>query len=162
MNFRVVTYFSLFLSLAAVTGSFAQKKKGYQEDLSRWRPVQTPTVIEQPLQESDRAIVTATKTVNIRVDSVLDSLDAFNRSKMFLDGFTVQIYSGQKKQEALEANKILVESGMDLKAQVEFIQPKFRVVVGKYYTRIAAHRDLYRLRRLFPNAIIVPEKVPAK
>lgn len=162
MNLRSTTYFTLIFIIASMGSILAQKKRGYQEDLSRWRPVQTPAVIEAPAAEPDRVMAPATKTVNVRVDSVLDSLDAFNRSKMFLDGFTVQIYSGQKKQEALEANKILVESGMDLKAQVEFIQPKFRVVVGKYYTRISAHRDLYRLRKLFPNAIIVPEKVPVK
>jgi hypothetical protein len=100
--------------------------------------------------------------VNTKVDEVLDSIDRFNATRLFVDGFTIQIYSGQKKQEALDVNKTLVESDLGLTADIQFVQPKFRVVVGKYYTRIEAHRDLSQLLKLFPNAITIPEKVPLK
>jgi hypothetical protein len=72
------------------------------------------------------------------------------------------VCSSDLKQEALDINKTLVESGIELTADIQFVQPKFRVVVGKYYTRLSAHRDLYKLRKLFPNSIIIPEKVPLR
>ena len=149
------------LILLASAPSVAQRKKQYSEDL---RPLRQ-TFSAPPKQEPRPAPVeriAATNTVNDKVNSVLDSLDRFNSTRMFTDGFTVQIYSGQKKQEALEVNKSLSESTLGLQADIQFVQPKFRVIVGKYYTRLEAHRDLYRLRKLFPDAIIIPEKVPVR
>ncbi len=140
----------------------AQRRKPYSEDLKPLRPVfSAPVEKATPAPKTvDRA--PAAFTVNEKVDAVLDSIDRFNSTRMFTDGFTVQIYSGQKKQEALEVNKTLAESTLGLTADIQFVQPKFRVIVGRYYTRLDAHRDLYRLRKLFPDAIIIPEKVPVK
>lgn len=138
-----------------------RKKPAYSEDLQKHRPVLPPVQKpDPPHQEKQKTPVQF--TVNEKVNSVLDSIDRFNATKKFIDGFTVQIYSGQKKQEALDINKALIDSGLKLTADIQFVQPKFRVVVGKYYTRLSAHRDLYNLRKLFPNAIIIPEKVPLK
>lgn len=139
----------------------AQKKRSYSEDLSKRRPVlAAPQKIAEPELEVKKS--PTQYTVNSKVDEVLDSIDRFNATRLFVDGFTIQIYSGQKKQEALDVNKALVDSDLKLTADIQFVQPKFRVVVGKYYTRIEAHRDLFHLLKLFPNAIIIPEKVPLK
>lgn len=142
--------------------AFGQRKKPYSEDLRTLRPVyQLPSEkIESAPKQVERT--PAVFTVNEKVNGVLDSIDRFNSTRMFTDGFTVQIYSGQKKQEALEVNKSLSESNLGLTADIQFVQPKFRVIVGRYYTRLEAHRDLYKLRKLFPDAIIIPEKVPVK
>jgi hypothetical protein len=139
----------------------AQKKKVYTEDLKYLRPQETATSVADsgPLKKQS---VTATHTVNDKVNSILDSLDNFSKSKRFTDGFTVQIYSGQKKQEAMDASNALGESDLGLVADIQFVQPKFRVIVGKYYNRLEAHRDLFRLRKIFPDAIIIPEKVPIR
>lgn len=140
----------------------AQRKKPYTEDLRSLRPTySSPSEkIEPAPKRAERT--PAVFTVNEKVNGVLDSIDRFNSTRMFTDGFTVQIYSGQKKQEALEVNKSLAESTLGLTADIQFVQPKFRVIVGRYYTRLEAHRDLYKLRKLFPDAIIIPEKVPVK
>ena len=152
----------LVLLFLGGTEALAQRKKAaYSEDLQKHRPeLSAPQKITAP--EPEKPKDPAKFTVNEKVDAVLDSIDRFNATKLFIDGFTVQIYSGQKKQEALDINKTLTESDLGLKADIQFVQPKFRVVVGKYITRLEAHRDLYRLRKLFPNAIIIPEKVPVK
>jgi len=139
----------------------AQKKRSYSEDLTKHRPaLPAPQKIAEPEPEIKKS--PTQYTVNTKVDEVLDSIDRFNATRLFVDGFTIQIYSGQKKQEALDVNKTLVESDLGLTADIQFVQPKFRVVVGKYYTRIEAHRDLSQLLKLFPNAITIPEKVPLK
>ena len=139
----------------------AQKKKVYTEDLKYQRPQETASSVADsgPVK---KPVLTATHTVNDKVNSILDSLDNFSKSKRFTDGFTVQIYSGQKKQEAMDASNALGESDLGLVADIQFVQPKFRVIVGKYYNRLEAHRDLFRLRKIFPDAIIIPEKVPIR
>lgn len=62
----------------------------------------------------------------------------------------------------MDASNALGETDLGLTADIQFVQPKFRVIVGKYYNRLEAHRDLFRLRKSFPDAIIIPEKVPIR
>ena len=106
--------------------------------------------------------IPATQTVNVKVDSVLDSLDRLNQYRTFVDGFTIQIYSGQNREEAIGAKSKMVMEANDLDASVQYTQPKFRVTSGQYYSKLEAQKDLLRIRKLFPNAILIPEKISIK
>ena len=53
----------------------------------------------------------------------------------------------------------LASSLPDLSSEVEYAQPNFRVKVGKYYTRIDAQRDYIAVKKYFPTAIVIPDKV---
>lgn len=136
------------------------QNKTHQEDLSGLRPVFHDTLRIKPKRIIRQ--VPATHTVNARLDSVLDSIARFNLSRTFADGFTIQVYSGTSKEEAMNTKKKMMEQAEDLMADLQYNQPKFRVKSGNYYTRIEAQRDLVRIRRLFPNAILVPEKIPVR
>ncbi|MDZ7646799.1 MAG: hypothetical protein U5K54_06215 [Cytophagales bacterium] len=50
----------------------------------------------------------------------------------------------------------------DMTANLQYQQPKFRVTVGRYYTKLEANEDLVRLRTSFTAAILVPEKIQIK
>jgi SPOR domain len=101
-------------------------------------------------------------TVNAKVDAVLDSIDKLNVLRKFVDGFTIQIYSGQNREEANDTKKKMADEVSDMKADLQYLQPKFRVKTGSYFTRLEAQKDLIRLRRIFPNAILVPERILIK
>ena len=139
-----------------VVPAYGQQRKPYYEDLSRLRPV----FKNEPSSDTvkPREWVEATHTVNKSVDALLDSIDSFYRNSGIANGFTIQVYSGQKKQDALNAARLVQEAVSVLKPDVEFIQPKFRVVAGRYFTRVEAQRDWYVLHRTFPDAIIIPVK----
>jgi hypothetical protein len=135
----------------------------YSEDLSLWRPkaeapVSNPNtnVADTPKQTQ---YVEPKYAVNKKLDTVLDSIDRYNRSRQFIDGFTIQIYAGLKREDALNAKKNLASSLPDLSSEVEYAQPNFRVKVGKYYTRIDAQRDYVAVKKYFPTAIVIPDKV---
>ncbi|HTH58355.1 MAG TPA: SPOR domain-containing protein [Cyclobacteriaceae bacterium] len=147
--------------------SVAQKSSGkpYHEDLSKLRPKvefseevkPKDTIKEEPLR------VAPTRHINAQVDIVLDSIDRFNLTRKFIDGFTIQIYSGQKKDDAMNVIKKMKEEVTELSANpIRYEQPKFRVTVGKYFTRLEAQSDLLVLRRKFSAASLVPEKIPLK
>ena len=140
--------------------SFAQKSKPYyHEDLYSLRPKYSEPVDSVLEQSAHRPkdFVTPTLNVNTKVDNVLDSINRFNVTRKFIDGYTIQIYSGQNREEAMNVKKKSAESSLN--AQLEYNQPKFRVRVGNYYSRLEAQKDLTRLKRLFSNAILVPEKI---
>lgn len=114
----------------------------------------TTTVIKQEPKP-----VSFTKTVNEKVDVVLDSIDRFNLMRRSVDGYTIQIYSGQNREEAMNIKKKMSTDLPDISANLQYQQPKFRVTVGKYYSKLEAYQDLTKLRKSFSSAILVPEKI---
>jgi septal ring-binding cell division protein DamX len=155
---------SIFFLLT--TSCQAQKpSKTYYEDLSSLRPkvsLEETKSKDSAATKKNVVMVTPTHTVNTKVDVILDSIDRFNLTRKFVDGYTIQIYSGQKREEALNASKRLVESINNLRATTQYQQPKFKVTVGKYYSRLEAQKDLLRLKHVFSSAILVPEKIMIK
>jgi hypothetical protein len=145
---------------------FAQKNKPYHEDLSKLRPkieLQEDTKIKKDtIIEKNPESITPTKTVNTKVDAILDSLDLFNLMRKYIDGYTIQIYSGQKREEAMNSKKKMQDEVPELIANLQYLQPKFRVTVGKYFSKLEAQKDLLTLRRKFSTAILVPEKILIK
>lgn len=143
----------------------AQKPvKPYYEDLSSFRP---KVKWEQQKRDSaqkavNQELIPAKHSINAKVDSILDSINRFNLTRKFVDGYTIQVYSGQKKDEALNVQKKLVEENSGYNANTQYQQPKFRVTVGRYFTRIEAQKDLLALKRLFSSASLVPERIMIK
>ncbi len=138
----------------------------YSEDLSIWRPKVEPvtadpkTTTSDPVdQKTPTSYVEPRYAVNKKLDTVLDSIDHYNVQRNFIDGFTIQVYSGLKREDALNAKKTLSSTLPELRTEVQYSQPNFRVKVGRYFTRIEAQRDYIDVKKLFPSAIVIPDKV---
>lgn len=134
----------------------------YTEDLSVWRPKADGTDEKGTQQKTEEQKATAyvepTHNINKQLDTVLDSIDRINLSRKVIDGYTIQVYSG-RREEALNAKKTLTTALPDLDAEIQFTEPIFRVKVGKYYTRVEAQQDYTAVKRYFPSAIIIPERI---
>ncbi|MFM8849375.1 MAG: SPOR domain-containing protein [Cytophagales bacterium] len=117
---------------------------------------------DSAVRQNQQEIIAPRYHVNEKIDAVLDSIDRFNLTRKFVDGYTIQIYSGQKQEQALNAQKRLVEENTRYVASVQYQQPKFRVTVGKYFTRIEAQKDLLALKKIFPSASLVPDRIMIK
>ncbi len=149
---------SVLLLLSCATSGQRLAKPYYHEDLYGLRPMFPEPIDSMAIPKNpDKHFVSAYANVNEKVEDVLDSINRFNITRKFIEGFTIQIYSGQNREEAMNAKKKMTLA--DLNAVLEYTQPKFRVRVGNYYSRLEAHRDLTRLKRIFSNAILVPEKI---
>jgi SPOR domain len=151
----------IILQLSCAT---QQSSISYSEDLAPNRPVFTnaPTIYTKPDRDTSIKKITPVKNVNQKVDAVLDSIDRINLTKKYVDGFTIQIYSGQKREEAMNVKQKMVNEAGDLASSLQYIQPKFRVTVGSYITPLEAQKDLVRLRHYFSSTILVPEKILLK
>lgn len=135
----------------------------YSEDLSSLRPKIETTekvAVAQPVDDKKSTPYVEPKfNVNKQLDTVLDSIDRAYISRNAIDGFTIQVYSG-RREEALNAKKTLANVLPDLQSEIQFTEPIFRLKVGKYYTRNDAQQDFNDVKRHFPAAIIIPEKIP--
>jgi hypothetical protein len=145
-------------STASPTGS------RYQEDLSSTRPKLVPanqtTVQDKTVKRDVKAYVEPQYTVNKQVDTVLDSINRINLTRRFIDGYTIQVYSGQKREEALNVKKDLLIYLPKIESDVQYNQPNFRVKAGKYYTQLDAQKDYQQVKQYFPSAIVVPDRIP--
>ena len=154
--------YSIFFFLLTFT-AFSQKNKPYHEDLSKLRPkvelLEDTKVKKDTIIEKNQEPIIPAKTVNAKVDTILDSLDLFNLMRKYIDGYTIQIYSGQKREDAMNTKKKMQEEVPELIANLQYQQPKFRVTVGKYFSKLEAQKDLLALQRKFSTAILVPEKI---
>jgi len=158
--------FLSIIFLLACSTAFAQRgNKPIQEDLESLRPhFPAPPDTAKHYQGNpvkNVAVVRPTMIVNDKVNFVLDSIDRLNLLRKVIPGYTIQVYSGLNREEAGNVRKRLVEE-LDMRAELQYIQPKFRVRVGNYFTSLDAQKDLVRLKRAFPNAILVPESIPIR
>jgi hypothetical protein len=160
MNYRLVPGFVLSLVALSCAAQKNNAKPYYHEDLYYLRP-KFPVVVDSAQHNTNRQKpdVIPSMNVNAKVDGVLDSLNRFNVTRKLIDGYTIQIYSGQNREEAMNSKKKMMTEVQGLVAELEYNQPKFRVKVGSYYSRLEAQKDMLRLKRSFPNAILVPEKI---
>ena len=135
----------------------------YSEDLSSLRPVVQATDDKTPVVATDdrkaTPYVEAKYNVNKQVDTVLDSIDRLNLHDKYVEGFTIQVYSGVK-QEALNVKRQLTQTLPEVSSDLIYQQPTFRVKIGKYTSRLEAQRDYLLVKKHFPAAIVVPEKIP--
>lgn len=138
----------------------------YYEDLSAYRPeVKEPAPTTEGKNQDDpkqKPVLTgdAQYAVNKQLNAVLDSIDRINLTRKFVDGFTIQIYSGLKKDEALNARKELVTNIPGITSELQYVQPNFRVKAGRYFSLLEAEKDVTAIKKLFPAAIVVPERIP--
>jgi hypothetical protein len=177
-NMRMIFFALIAIVFASCSSKVSTPSGGtastgkYSEDLSSLRTSQ----LKMDSAKNAKAVTTGTKnpevkrdpamymearhTVNESIDVVLDSIDRINLSYGLVDGFTIQLYSGTKREEALNVKKQLSTSLPQLDADVNFVQPNFRVRTGRYYNRFDAQKDYMAVKRYFPNAIIIPDRIP--
>lgn len=143
------------------TTSTSQGEK-YSEDLSHVRPVfpqpEIPVLVEEKTP-TKKDYVEARFAVTPTLNTLLDSIDRINLMRKSVDGFTIQVYSGQKKEDALNAKRTIDQALPELNAEMVYLQPTFRIKAGKYYTQLEAQKDFVAVKRLFPDAILVPDKI---
>jgi hypothetical protein len=123
------------------------------------QPAKLDSNVKDPDVRQRTGIVEPKYTVNKTIDPILDSIDRINLRRNFIDGFTIQVYSGLNREDALNTKKQLATSLPDLESEVHYAQPNFRVKVGKYFTRLDAQKDYVEIKKHFPTAIVIPEKV---
>jgi hypothetical protein len=145
------------------TQTTASQEGKYSEDLSGLRPKieaeQQDPLTPDKIKRDPKAYVEPQFTVNKRLDAVLDSIDRINLSRRFIEGYTIQIYSGTKKEDALNVKRQLSQAVPNLISELQYEQPNYKIKSGRYYTRLEAEKDFEEIKRHFPAAIVVPGQI---
>lgn len=106
----------------------------------------------------DSTSIKASKTTVIK-DSRIDKLNTNYTETFKLEGFRVQIYSGNKKQPARDARLKFSRVYRKTKAYEVYEQPYFKVRVGDFKTKMEALKFKNDLIKHFPNCFIVKDDI---
>jgi hypothetical protein len=159
--FFLIVPFVLFSCVVQKTSTTQGTR--YSEDLSALRP-KTETMKEDTTDASETLVkksketIPAIHTINNQLDAVLDSIDRINLNSRFVQGYTIQVYSGDR-EGALNVKRELTMSLPDLESEVKYDAPTFRVKAGRYFERLDAQKDYMAIKKYFPSAIVIPERI---
>ncbi len=145
---------------------YAQKKKSkgedsvqeFKEDLSAYRPsYKRVEDVKKDVQVSE--IIIPKNDINKFLKEKLDSVYFYNANICCADGFRILVYIGTSSEEAkLKRNDAYDVLPLE-KSYTEWKQPSFKVKVGDYVDKLEAYYAYAKLVAVFPNAIVIPDKV---
>ena len=160
-NFRRLVYTILFYILISCSSkrlvSTINNERDYFEDLSYIRSQEERIIIDTASSEliSD----TYKNDISYELDSIIKIIKDENKSDRFLEGYTIQIYLGGDRIKAEEIEEKITEIDSLIFKNTVFTQPNYRVKIGQYIDRFKVAEEYQRFKKLFPNAIIIPERI---
>jgi len=117
------------------------------------------TIVSYAQENTNDSLKTITPTIK---DSRIAKLDAAYKSTYKLNGYRIQIFSGNKRQPAKEARLRFTRIYRKTKAHEVYEQPYFKVRVGDFKTKLEALKFKNELTKHFPNCFIVKDEIEFK
>lgn len=163
----MIRKFGLLLFFAGFMYNCSQKTvptavtEDYSEDLTHTIPeieeYENPTLILDETVEKG-PFRTPQLDVTEDLEVVLDSIATINKNLPYLR-YTVMVHNSNSRNDAEEARKDVFRVMPEAKPKLQFISPSYIVKVGDFFDRLEAYQTLVKLKRQFPNAVIIPEQV---
>ena len=135
--------------------------KSYTENIEDFVPNYEPNESEKNdyLSVNKQDIdLEPTNEINESIESQLDVFSEKNY-EFGISEYTIQVYVGRSRELAKNAKRKIYSVLPDSEPFIQWSAPLFRVKVGSFYNSIEAMKDLNELKKKFPSAIIIPEKV---
>ena len=87
---------------------------------------------------------------------------AKNKDNPGTQGYRIRIYSDlgtHARKESEEYKTRFYENFPEIPVYRDYVQPYYKVYVGDFRTKIEAIKSLKRIKRVFPQAFIVPDHI---
>lgn len=141
------------------SGSSASRFDDYSENLSDSRITfaELPQ-LEAPTFPTEIATAGSGAAVDKELEGALSNFARTNREETYFSGFTILVYSGVDRDLAFKTRNDLYASISDIKAYMQYEQPRYLVKVGKYINRIEALRLFEQIKENFPTARIIQDR----
>ena len=163
----MIRKFGLLLLIAGLMYRCSKKTvptavtEDYSEDLTHTMP--DIEEFEDPMLSVEETVEKAPfrdpeLDVTEHLDVVLDSIATINKNLPYLR-YTVMVHNSNSRNDAEEARKDVFRVMPEAKPKLQFISPSYIVKVGDFFDQLEAYQTLVKLKRQFPNAVIIPEQV---
>lgn len=167
---RALSIICLFYTVQACSPSLqtvGDPSAGYTEDLSSYRPAYETTGLEDTSQIDTTNLTMLTDIeplhdITDTLNAVLDSISVLSQQVKYVDGYTVQVYSGSNREAANIARGKAYTLEPYIKPNLFYDSPNFKVHVGQFYSSLEANETYAQMKQDFPNAILVLRKFKIK
>jgi len=138
---------------------------GYQEDISGYRieypqPTFEVADTQAEIPEPSGAVsIEPTGHIKAELDSVVKIIADSRKDIQFINGFSIQLYSGNSRDRASEARRKAIDTIEEFKPSMVYEQPNYKVRIGKYFSRLEANKDYTTIKSILPQAVLVPSKI---
>ncbi len=154
--------FGFFIVGCVTTQQTSTATKSYKEDLSQYRP-KVDTAFEMEEEKSSFRKTSENFDPNADVTELLneklDTLAENNKEIRYVNGYSIQVYSGSSSSDAYAARDTARIVLPEIRTDVEYKQPIYKVRVGRFTERLEVQRTLLKLKPMFPSAISVPQRI---
>lgn len=151
------------LQFCAPGATKTTSSSSYHEDLSIYREqtivVNSDSIVNTPEIEEIVIDVDPSHDISGDLDSVTSLILESRKDIEYVNGFTIQIYSGNSRDKANQIKWQAFDLTPGQKPRVSYEQPNYKVRVGKYYTRIEANEDYNILKEKFSRSVLIPSKI---
>jgi predicted DNA-binding protein YlxM (UPF0122 family) len=144
--------------------SKGSKSSSYKEDLSAHRKDAIPLSLVEGADKKDIKTesldhIKPVHDITANLNNKLDSIAKINAQNKFIQGYTIQVYTGNSREAATQAKEKVYQILTDASPELSYVQPNYRVKVGKFPYRLEAQQTYAELRKEFPNAMVIPERI---
>lgn len=132
----------------------------YSEDLSVLRPTNSESMAKSDtaIDEQTEKFVVLTGHIKDELDSIAKISYEINKRGKMVEGFVIQVYSGNDRDQANDIRNQMYQNFSELKPKVSYYQPSFRVQAGQFVDRLEANRVYKEVKKEFPRALLIPER----
>lgn len=149
-------------------GSAPQRATGYtvdyEEDLSVHRSLQDLPEPDEPSPSRPSGTtpeqpVTVSNDITEELDRLSQRVAEKNKSIKTIPGFTIQVYSGNSRDMANQVRRRVWDVLPDTQPEIKYQQPIYKVQVGQFTERLQAQKTFAMLKKEFPSALIIPDRI---
>jgi hypothetical protein len=153
----------LFTILLLSSASYGQQTEWWNIGKNKDKDQKESTVEKAEIEEDPVEIQPG--KVSIKKDPRIDKLIAFKGAKIppatgpKIDGFRVQLYFDQDRSSVNNARAKVLQLDASAETFVEYKAPNYNLLYGNFRTRLEAKKARAELMSLFPESIIVKDKI---
>jgi hypothetical protein len=92
------------------------------------------------------------------IDKVMELKKEHQRLNPKIDGFRIQLYNGNEVESYAVRSKFLALFP-DMKVEITYKAPEWKVQVGNFRTRLESDKNLVRIKEQFPGSLTVRAKI---
>lgn len=92
------------------------------------------------------------------IEAVMELKKEHQKLHQKIDGYRIQLYNGLEAESHQVRTKFLTLYP-DMKAEITYKAPEWKVQVGNFRTRLEADKSLLKIKEQFPGSLVVRAKI---
>ncbi len=96
--------------------------------------------------------------IDKNIETVMELKKGHQKLNPRIDGFKVQLYNGNETEAYLIRTKFLTLFP-DLKIEISYKAPEWKVQVGNFRSRLESDKSLLKIKEQFPGSLVVRAKI---